>query len=75
MHPRAAASPYGLSITHGRASAARPVEMNVLLFQPEQKFGKIPDAQRERVQQADPDTLLRWSGRILAEDTTDTMLR
>jgi hypothetical protein len=50
-------------------------EANVLLFQLEQKFGQIPDALRKRVQQADPDTLLRWSGRILTEDTIDAVLQ
>jgi hypothetical protein len=47
----------------------------MLLFQLEQKFGEIPDALRKRVQQADPDTLLRWSGRILTEDTIDAVLQ
>jgi hypothetical protein len=50
-------------------------ESKVVLFQLEQKFGKIPDALRERVQQADPDTLLRWSGRILTEDSIDAVVR
>jgi hypothetical protein len=50
-------------------------EANVLLFQLEQKFGKVPDALRRRIQQADPDTLLRWSGRILTEDTIDAVLQ
>ncbi len=50
-------------------------EANVLLFLLEQKFGNIPDALRRRIQQADPDTLLRWSGRILTEDNIDSVLQ
>jgi hypothetical protein len=41
----------------------------------EQKFGDIPETVRQRVQQADPDTLLRWSARILTKDSIDAVLR
>jgi hypothetical protein len=50
-------------------------EATMLLFQLEQKFGAVPDAMRQRVQQADPDTLLRWSGRVLTEDSLEGVLR
>ena len=50
-------------------------EATMLLFQLEQKFGSVPDAVRERIEQADPDTLLRWSGRVLTEDSVDEVLR
>jgi hypothetical protein len=50
-------------------------EATMLLFQLEQRFGAVPDAVRQRVQQADPDTLLRWSGRVLTEDSIDEVLR
>jgi hypothetical protein len=50
-------------------------EASVLLLLLEQKFGQIPDTLRERVQQADPDTLLRWSGRVLTEDSIDAVVR
>lgn len=50
-------------------------EANILLLQLEQEFGKIPDGVRRRVRQADPDTLLRWSGRVLSEDSIDAVLR
>jgi hypothetical protein len=59
----------------GQQAGIQIGEANVLLFLLEQKFGKLPDALRERVQQADPDTLLRWSGRILTEDTIDAVLQ
>lgn len=39
------------------------------------KFGPVPDPIRERVEQADPETLLRWSIRILTEDSIDGVLR
>jgi hypothetical protein len=50
-------------------------EATMLMFQLEQKFRAVPDAARQRVQQADPDTLLRWSGRVLTEDSIDDVLR
>ena len=50
-------------------------EANMLLFQLEQKFGSIPDPVRHRIQIADSDTLLRWSGRVLTEDSIDEVLR
>jgi len=50
-------------------------EANMLLYQLEQKFGKVPDDVRQRVRQADPDTLLRWSGRVLTEDSIDAVLQ
>jgi hypothetical protein len=50
-------------------------EANMLLFQLEQKFGSIPDPVRHRIQIADSDTLLRWSGRVLTEDSIDAVLR
>jgi hypothetical protein len=50
-------------------------EANVVLFQLEQKFGPMPEAVRRRVQQADPATLLRWSGRVLTENSIDDVLR
>ncbi|WP_058557862.1 hypothetical protein [Thiohalocapsa sp. ML1] len=50
-------------------------EANVVLFQLEQKFGPMPEAVRRRVQRADPATLLRWSGRVLTENSSDEVLR
>jgi len=50
-------------------------EATVVLYQLEQRFGRIPDEARQRVAQADPATLLRWSGRILTEDSIDEVLR
>jgi hypothetical protein len=50
-------------------------EATMLLFLLEQKFGTAPESVRQRVQQADPDTLLRWSGRVLTEDSIEDVLR
>jgi hypothetical protein len=50
-------------------------EAHMLLFQLEQKFGIVPEALRTRVQKADPDTLLRWSGRVLTEDSVEDVLQ
>jgi len=59
----------------GQQTGIQIGEANILLLLLEQKFGKISDAVRQRVQQADPDTLLRWSGRVLTEDSIDAVLR
>ncbi|WP_295888041.1 transposase [uncultured Thiohalocapsa sp.] len=50
-------------------------EANVVVYRLEQKFGAIGDETRKRVEQADPDTLLRWSGRVLTEDSIEDVLR
>lgn len=50
-------------------------EANVLLFLLEQKFGTLSDAVLQRVKQADPETLLIWSGRVLKEDSIDEIIR
>ena len=50
-------------------------EANILMFLLEQKLGSVPDGLRQRIQQADPDILLRWSARVLTEDSIDAVLR
>jgi len=48
----------------------------MLLFLLEQKFGAVGKEVRQRIEEADdPDTLLRWSGRVLTEDNIDEVLR
>ncbi len=61
--------------TRFRDEGIRIGEANVVLYQLEQKFGSIPDEFRERVQHADSDTLLRWSGKLLTGDTIDEVLQ
>jgi hypothetical protein len=50
-------------------------EANVVVYLLEQKFGALGEEIRERVKQADPETLLRWSGRVLTEDSIEDVLR
>jgi len=49
-------------------------EATMLLRQLCYKFGALPDAARERVTTADPDTLLTWSERILTAESIDEVL-
>ncbi len=47
-------------------------EANVLLHQPERKYGPAAVAgYRERVQQADSETILKWSEHVLTAETID----
>ena len=50
-------------------------EANVLVRQLQHKFGPISDDARQRIERADPDTLLRWSVNVLTEDSIDEVLR
>jgi len=49
-------------------------EAAVLLRQMERKFGPPGEAVRQRIAQADPETLLRWSERILTADSLEAVL-
>jgi hypothetical protein len=44
-------------------------EANILPHLRGQAFGPIPDAIREQIEQADTDTLLRWSGLVVTQDS------
>ena len=50
-------------------------EAAILLRQIERKFGLPSEPVRRRVTQADAETLLRWSERILTADSLEAMLR
>ena len=50
-------------------------EATVLLFQLEQNFGPIPEETRQHIEQAKPDILLRWSRRVLTQDSIEDVLR
>jgi flagellar biosynthesis/type III secretory pathway protein FliH len=39
------------------------------------RFGELPEAARQRLETADPDTLLRWSERVLAAESLEDVLR
>ena len=47
---------------------------DMLLRQIERRFGPPSDQVRERVTQADPNTLLEWSDRILDANSLDDVL-
>jgi len=49
-------------------------EAKILLHQIEQKFGPPSESVRQRLAEADPDTLLYWSERILTADNLDAVL-
>jgi hypothetical protein len=50
-------------------------EANMLLLLLEERFGPVSDQVRTQVQNADPDSLLRWSRQTLKADNIDEVLR
>jgi hypothetical protein len=50
-------------------------EANMLLLLLEEKFGPVSDRLRTQVQNADPDSLLRWFRETLKADNIDEVLR
>jgi hypothetical protein len=50
-------------------------EAKVLLRQMEQKFGPVASRHRERIEQADAETLLTWLDRILTAERPDDVIR
>ncbi|AUB84979.1 transposase [Candidatus Thiodictyon syntrophicum] len=46
----------------------------MLLRQIDRKFGPPSETVRARISSADPDSLLRWSDRILTADSLDAVL-
>jgi hypothetical protein len=55
-----------IGMRKGEQIGMRKGEARVLLTQLQLKFGTVPEAVAARIDQADADTLLRWSGRILS---------
>jgi hypothetical protein len=58
----------------GRQDGWQKGEAAVLLRQMERKFGPPGEAVRQRIAQADAETLLRWSERILTADSLEAVL-
>jgi len=56
-----------------RQEGKRQGEAAVLLRLMECKFKDVPEEARQRVKEADPQTLLEWSARILMADTIDAV--
>ena len=61
-------------LEEGRKEGRKEGEANILLKLLELKFGELSLEDQKRVQSADSDTLLKWSGRILTADTLDEIL-
>jgi hypothetical protein len=55
----------------GMQQGLKQGEAQVLLRQLALKFGELAEADRQRIEQADVETLLLWSERILFADTLD----
>ena len=58
----------------GRKEGRQEGEVMMLLRLLEQRFGAVPDSIRSRLKQADMDTLLVWSERVLTCTTLDEVL-
>lgn len=58
----------------GREEGRREGEAEMLLRQLRIRFGTLPTDAVARVQTADPETLLRWSERVLRASTLDAVL-
>jgi hypothetical protein len=58
----------------GRQQGRQEGEAAILLRQIERKFGAAGPQVRERIAQADADTLLQWSERILTATDIDSIL-
>jgi flagellar biosynthesis/type III secretory pathway protein FliH len=61
-------------LQQGRQEGLQQGEAVLLLRLLHRKFGELPDAVRERVAAADPDTLLTWSERILTAQSIDDVV-
>ncbi len=61
-------------IEQGRQEGMQAGEAAVLLRQIERKFGPPSEAVRRRIADADSETLLRWSERILTADSLEAVL-
>ena len=61
-------------IDQGVQQGMQQGETAVLLRQIERKFGPLSEPVRRRVAEADPETLLTWSERILTADTLEAVL-
>jgi len=59
---------FQLARQESREEGRHEGEALVLLHLLRLKFGKIPDTIRQRIEQADADTLLTWSERILTAE-------
>jgi len=62
-------------LQEGLQTGLQQGQRETLLRQLARKFGKLPADQRRRVQQADSETLLRWSEQVLFAASLEDALR
>jgi hypothetical protein len=62
-------------IEQGIEQGMRRGEARMLTSLLQLRFGELPEAARQRIETADPDTLLRWSERVLTAESLDDVLR
>ena len=67
-------SSYFQQARRGRQEGRQEGEALVLSRLLQLKFGEIPDDAKRRIAQADPDTLLAWSDRILTAQSVDEVI-
>ena len=58
----------------GQKQGQKQGEATILLSQMEHKFGTVPNNLRNRIEQADTQTLLDWSKRILTAKTPEEVV-
>jgi hypothetical protein len=58
----------------GEQLGVRKGEAMVLLTQLQLKFGEVPESVRAAIDEADADTLLRWSTQVLTATTLDEVI-
>ena len=59
----------------GRQEGMQKGEAKLLLRQLNSKFGEIPKDKRRMIESADPDTLLKWSERVLTANSLDEVFK
>ncbi|WP_295443531.1 DUF4351 domain-containing protein [uncultured Thiodictyon sp.] len=64
-----------LGVALGVEQGKQQGEVAVLLRQMDRKFGPLSQSVRERVVNADPEILLRWSDRILTAESLEAVFR
>ena len=61
-------------IQQGEQQGVRKGEAKVLLTLLQLKFGDVPESVRAAIDEADAETLLRWSARVLTANSYDEVI-
>ena len=56
---------------HGKQQGMRQGESTMLLRQMERKFGQVSEEVKQKIEEADSDTLLEWGEKIISASTID----